>query len=117
MGRAGDAQITDDGVIQVASLIDLAATKLKVIQQRAESRDYLDIAELLKTGLTLSEGLGAARALYGEIFNPMISLKALTYFEDGNLPALPKATKDFLRSAAQDTKAVPAIARKSNELI
>jgi len=116
IGRVGDVQVTDDGVVQVASLIDLTATKLKVIQQRAENRDYLDIAELLKSGVTLSDGLAAARALYGDVFNPMVSLKALAYFEDGNLPSLPNAVKDFLRSAAQNMKAVPVLPRKSTDL-
>lgn len=117
IGRVGDPQITEDGIVQVASMLDLLATKLKVIQQRAENRDYLDIAELLKSGAALSDGLSAARALYGEVFNPMVTLKALTYFEDGNLPSLPSETKNLLRLSAQNTTTVPAITRKSNDLI
>jgi hypothetical protein len=44
----------------VASALDLLGTKLKVIMQRAESKDYLDIAQLMGAGVTLIQGLGAA---------------------------------------------------------
>lgn len=116
IGRVGDPEVTEDGVVQVASLLDLAATKLKVIQQRAEKRDYLDLMQLIKAGVPLSEALGSARALYGEVFNPMMSLKALAYFEDGNLPSLPAEIKAFLRTEAQKTRAMTQVLRKSNEL-
>jgi len=87
-----------------------------VIQQRAEKRDYLDLMQLIKAGVPLSEALGSARALYGEVFNPMVSLKALAYFEDGNLPSLPAEIKAFLRMEAQKTRAMTQVLRKSNEL-
>ena len=44
LGRVGEPERTDDGVLVAASLLDLAGTKAAVIQQRAECRDYLDIA-------------------------------------------------------------------------
>jgi hypothetical protein len=73
----------------VASPLDLAATKVKAAQDRAESKDYLDVSRLLEAGLELAEALGAARAVYGSSFNPLLSLKALCYFGDGDLPLLP----------------------------
>jgi hypothetical protein len=73
----------------VASPLDLAATKVKVVQDRAESKDYLDVSRLLEAGIELGEVLGAARAVYGATFNPLLSLKALCYFGDGDLPGLP----------------------------
>ena len=39
---------------------DLFATKLKVIQDRAEKKDYLDIVEFLKHGYDFARGLAAA---------------------------------------------------------
>jgi hypothetical protein len=33
------------------------------------------------------------RTVYGTVFNAMAALKALTYFEDGNLKALPSEVK------------------------
>ena len=41
-GRVGEPDFTDDGVLQVASFDDLMATKLKVVLQRAEAKDYRD---------------------------------------------------------------------------
>jgi len=36
-GRIGEPEMTDDGILQVASLDDLMATKLKVVLQRVEN--------------------------------------------------------------------------------
>jgi len=46
--------------------------------------------------------LTAAQALYGASFNPQITLKALSYFEDGNLQLLPDDAKTRLTAAARD---------------
>ncbi len=74
---------------QVASLLDLAGAKASVVQQRAEMKDYLDIeAMLTHGGIDLPTALAAARAIYGAQFNPRSTLKALSYFEDGNLRRL-----------------------------
>jgi hypothetical protein len=43
-GRVGEPDLTADGVLPVASLADLMATKVKVVLQRAEAKDYRDIA-------------------------------------------------------------------------
>jgi Nucleotidyl transferase AbiEii toxin, Type IV TA system len=87
---------------QVASLIDLAGTKADVIQKRAQARDYLDINALLGAGITLPMALGAAKAIYGKDFEPLISVKALTYFGDGDLPTLPLETQRHLTRAATE---------------
>jgi Nucleotidyl transferase AbiEii toxin, Type IV TA system len=87
--------------VLVASLLDLAATKVKVVQDRAEAKDYLDISRLLEEGIDLRAALGAARAVYGEGFNPLLSLKALAYFGDGDLAGLPEAVRDRLVRAVQ----------------
>ena len=41
-------------MLLVAPFEDLMATKLKVILQRAESKDYRDIAAMLQAGVSLS---------------------------------------------------------------
>jgi hypothetical protein len=51
---------------------------------------------------SLRRSLTAAQALYGEAFNPQISLKALSYFEDGDLQRLPEEAKSRLATAARD---------------
>jgi hypothetical protein len=62
---------------QVASLLDLAGTKVSVIQMRAEAKDYLDVDALMRLGgVDLATALAAARALYGPTFNPEVTLKA-----------------------------------------
>lgn len=93
--------IASENEVQIASLLDLTATKLKTIQQRAEAKDYIDIAAALSKGVTLPEALGAATAIYGKTFNAVAALKALSYFEDGNLPTIPKETQQRLTAAAQ----------------
>jgi hypothetical protein len=100
--------------LHVASLLDLAGTKAAVVQARAEAKDYIDIAAMIQGGrIDLPTALASARAIYGEQFNPQITLKALSYFDDGNLSRLPKATKDFLAKAVRevDLDRLPTIGR------
>ncbi len=105
--------VAPDNGLQVASLLDLAGTKASVVQQRAEMKDYLDIdAMLTYGGIDLPTALAAARAIYGAQFSPQSTLKALSYFEDGNLRRLPQPVKDRLAQAARDVDLdrLPAIA-------
>jgi hypothetical protein len=81
-GRVGEPDFTDDGVLQVASFADLMATKVKVVLQRAEAKDYRDIAAMINADVSLAHGLASARQLYGSNFQPSESLKALVYFND-----------------------------------
>jgi len=108
-GRVGEPEMTEDGIVQVASLDDLMATKLKVILQRAEAKDYRDIAAMLSTGVCLSKGLAAARTIYGSNFQPSESLKALTYFKDGDLPTLSKDEKQILVTKVSAVRQLPKI--------
>lgn len=96
----------------VASIQDLAATKVKAVQDRAEAKDYFDVVRLLEEGVELRVALGAAVAVYGPSFNPLLSLKALTYFADGDLPALPDRVKSRLIKAVQevDPEQIPKVA-------
>ena len=91
--------VTGNGLM-LASLLDLAATKVEVVQARAETKDYLDIDALLtQTDLDLTTMLAAAAVVFGPSFNAQISLKALSYF--GDLPDLPPATQTRLAAAAR----------------
>src|SRR5881398_1421548 len=47
--------------------------------------------------------LAAAAKIYGPSFNPQITLKALSYFDDGNLRDLAEAMKLRLVTAARET--------------
>lgn len=107
-GRVGEPALTDDGTLRVASLMDLAGTKVKALLQRVEAKDYLDVAALLDAGVRLEEILGAARALFGPAFNPLIAQKTLAYFEGGDLASLPEAVKRMLVAhATRDIEVVP----------
>lgn len=98
-----------DNGVYVASLKDLFATKLNTVFQRAEAKDYIDIFALIESGLSLADGLGCARAVYGPGFNPMLPLKALTFFEDGDLPSLPAHVKERLVQSVRAVKNIPVV--------
>ena len=84
-----------------ASLLDLFGTKLATITQRIESRDYMDIAALLRAGLDINQGVGALLALYGNQASGLQSVKTMVWFGDGDLDrALPADVKEILRRAA-----------------
>jgi hypothetical protein len=102
-----------DNGLQIASLFDLAGTKAAVVQQRAEAKDYRDIDAILQDGrVDLPMALACSRAIYGPTFNPQITLKALSFFGDGNLPRLPQDIQDRLVKAARevDLDKLPEIA-------
>jgi hypothetical protein len=102
--------LADNG-LNIASLIDLAGTKAAVVQQRAEAKDYIDIAALPEHGIDLPNALAAAKFIYGQGFNPQITLKALSFFDDGDLHKLPNETKNRLvrAVAAVDLGALPIL--------
>ena len=54
----------DDIGLPVASLLDIAAQKVRVVQVRAERKDYLDLVTLFEHGVRLPQALGAAKAIY-----------------------------------------------------
>ncbi len=116
--RVGDPEPSEENAVLIASLLDLAATKVKVVQDRAEAKDYLDLSRLLEEGIDLAQALGAAQAVYGPVFNPLLSLKALCYFSDGDLRALPEAVKHRLSAAVNsvDPDRLPRMEPRSEGL-
>lgn len=108
-GRVGNPECTTDGVLQVAALEDLMATKLKVILQRVEAKDYRDIAAMLASGASLPHGLAAARKMFGNTFQPSESLKALTWFRGGDLDILHADERNVLIAAASRVRDLPDV--------
>lgn len=97
--------------LQIASLLDLAGTKAAVVQMRAEAKDYIDVDALLTEGsVTLPMALACATAIYGSDFDAQSTLKALSYFGDGNLRTLPAKLRERLAKAARqvDLARLPA---------
>lgn len=117
--RVKDPEPATDIGLPIASLLDLAATKVKVVQDRAEAKDYLDIFRLLEEGIELPSALAAARAVYGAMFNPLLSLKALSYFGDGDLGTLPAKVRARLAAAASsvDPTHLPEISASPGGLL
>ena len=99
-GRVRSPDQTADGVLAVASLLDLFGTKLKVLLQRVAARDYLDLAAILRAGIPLQDGLGAAVALYGNEFPPTDAVKALAYYEEDVAGQVDGATRRYLTQQA-----------------
>ncbi len=100
--------------MQIASLLDLAGTKVAVVQQRAETKDYIDIDAILADGqIDLSLALAAAQIIYGSVFSPQNALKALTYFDEPQLQNLPQELKQRLVNAVRsvDLDRLPKIER------
>lgn len=92
------------------------AHRLKVILQRAEKKDYEDIAAMLRAGVRLAPGLAAARLFFGAAFQPSESLKALCYFKDGDLAELGEADQRALIAATRAVSDLPRVALKSKRL-
>ncbi|MBK8284458.1 MAG: nucleotidyl transferase AbiEii/AbiGii toxin family protein [Ahniella sp.] len=102
--RIREPDWTDDGNLLVASLDDLMATKLKVILQRVEAKDYQDVAAMIAAGVNLGTGLSASRQLYGNTFQASEAIKALVYFEGGDLSSLSDSDRQTLIRAATEVR-------------
>jgi hypothetical protein len=99
LGQAAPRDQVQGRVLYVAALLDLAGTKVAVVQKRAEAKDYLDIDALLQHGIDLPTALAAGRVVYGRGFNPLITLKALSFFDD--VPNLPADVRKRLSTAVE----------------
>lgn len=108
-GRVGQPRQTPDGVARVASLEDLLATKLKVILQRSEAKDYKDIAAMVKAGVRLDTGLAAAEQMFRPTFPPAESLKALVYFQGEDMQRVTADERQVLVAAARGVKSLPIV--------
>jgi hypothetical protein len=95
-GRIGQPLLTDDGVLEVASLDDLLALKLATITQRATYKDYCDICAIAEQGISFEKALGGAQSFYGNTFSVHACLSALSYFGDGDLYKLGEREKKAL---------------------
>jgi nucleotidyltransferase AbiEii toxin of type IV toxin-antitoxin system len=113
-GRVEDPLQTCDGTLLVASLDDLMATKLKATLDRAEAKDYRDIAEMISAGVSLPAGLSAFRQMFGG--EPAQVLRAIGYFGDGDLTTLSGADREVLRNARDRIDNLPGVYLKSGSL-
>jgi len=73
--------LTSDGVLRVASLPELLGYKLKALFDRAEGKDYQDIAAILDSGVFLPAGMEIAQKVFPG-FAVAQALRALSYHDD-----------------------------------
>ncbi len=92
--------------VSLASPRDIFGCKCATIQQRKSLKDIQDICALLRHGLALAEGLDCARAIYGEQFNPHITLVALS--DPTTLEELPEEDRRLLAQAVAETPGASA---------
>jgi Nucleotidyl transferase AbiEii toxin, Type IV TA system len=113
-GRVNDPLQTRDGTLLVASLDDLMATKLKATLDRAEAKDYRDIAEMISAGVSLASGLSAFEQMFdGE---PAQVLRAIGYFGDGDLKSLSSADREVLSNARDRVGELPGMQLRPGSL-
>jgi len=98
---------TCDDVLLVASLDDLMATKLKATLDRAEAKDYRDIAAMIAAGVSLPTGLSAFEQMFGG--EPSQVLRAIGFFDDGDLNALDSLDRDVLLNARDRVGRLPKV--------
>ena len=108
-GRVKPPSETADGVMRVASLDDLMATKLKVILQRSAAKDYQDLAAMIRAGVKVENALAAAERMFKPTFPPAESLRAMVYFEGGDMARLAAADRKVLIEAAARVRELPSI--------
>ena len=90
------------------------ATKLEATLDRAEAKDYRDIAEMISAGISLPAGLSAFKQMFdGE---PAQVLRAIGYFGDGDLNRLSVAERDVLRNARDRIGKLPEVHLKAGSL-
>ena len=100
----------------VASFDDLMAHKLKVLLQRLEAKDCQDIAAMVRAGVSVDRGLASAGLLFGRAFQPSEALKAMAYFEGGDLHRLSERDKVTLTTSAAGARHLPVTALAANRL-
>lgn len=94
--------------VGLAGVRDIFGCKCAAIQQREDLKDLQDVCALLRHGLSLAEGLGCSRAVYGSSFNPRLTLMALSY--PPALEGLPAEDRQLLAQAVEAIQDVPAVA-------
>ena len=110
LNRVEDPRRAAGSRVHVASLLDLAGMKMRVIQVRGSWKDYVDIHTLVSHGIDVPTGLAAAKAI-DRSFDPVTSIRALQFYGDGTLHRVPAAMqKDLTRwSQAVDLTKLPVL--------
>src|SRR3954447_26401092 len=115
IGHINEPSLTSDGTLLIASPEDLLATKLEAILDRADVKDYIYIAALLRAGVSLERSLaGFAQMFNGE---PATVLRAIGYFDDGDVGELDPADRELLIEARDKIGPLPGISIERESLV
>lgn len=77
-----DTNINFEGIINMPSLLDLAAMKAYALGGRAKWKDYVDLYFILKDYYNLKEISTRAKEIFQDFFNPKLFREQLSYFDD-----------------------------------
>jgi len=77
-----DANINFESIINIPSLLDLAAMKSYALGGRAKWKDYVDLYFILKDYYNLNEISKRAKEIFQDFFNPKLFREQLSYFDD-----------------------------------
>ena len=94
------------GLEPIPSLPTRAYTAV-LCHSEGEAKDYIDIAAMLRAGLSLAEGIGRLDALFPNTINVAMTLQSLVYFSGGDLGTLTAETKATLIDAVRHVREVP----------
>jgi Nucleotidyl transferase AbiEii toxin, Type IV TA system len=116
-----EPSIVDENGVVIASIFDLAGTKAKAILDRSESKDYVDIAMLLRNDLTLPEIVGHATTIFEPMFEfpAAVFLRSLAWFGDGTAPDVPEDMQRELERAAvnAEQEEIPVVVPYSTSIL
>ena len=69
-------------IIQIPSLVDLAAMKAYALGKRAKWKDYVDLYFLLRDHFSLKDISSRAKEIFGKFFNEKLFREQVCYFDD-----------------------------------
>lgn len=82
--------------LPIASLSDIACMKLIAVSQRGTKKDFIDVYELIQSGMNLSAQFDALERKFSKVaYNKLSILKSLTYFADAESDMMPKMHKSY----------------------
>ena len=80
----------------LAALSDIACMKLIAVSQRGTKKDFIDVYELIQSGMNLTSQFDALERKFSSVsYNKLSILKSLTYFVDAENDAMPKMHKPY----------------------
>ena len=101
--------LQDPNNLKIASLEDLFVMKLKAILGRVEEKDFIDIAALLRSKLSLEKALSGFAVIFPSQANPSILLRTLSYLDDERLKNLSSEDIDKIQDAVSNIKDLPEV--------